>query len=408
MLSLDDIQLKIIKDSRKEDTLEVLMVSGKTLVKSSVPHGKSRGEREVVFLAPQESLVKFQTIKNHLLHHPFQSLSEFDNFLLQLDGTPLKARLGGNLTLVLSQAFSKLYAQINHLPLWEFLRNNLVTLMPQSSSFVCYDPYPYFFFNLINAGQHAPYGPKFQEYLIVPKEENPQKALALAKNFFFHLKNFMKDRYNQEAIGDEGGLLVKSDDYTLPLEILSYLRYQLGLEEHLNFALDIAASSFFDKTTQTYKIQKDKSVTKEALLEIYKTLQTKYGLLSLEDPFEENDFRSFNQLNSLLSKQAVVIGDDLTTTNETFLQKAINEKAITGVIIKPSQIGTISETLRVIALALTNNLKIIVSHRSAETNDDFISDLAVACCAWGFKAGAPQPEERMVKYNRIIEIFNSF
>jgi enolase len=406
MFQIDDIKLKIIKDSRGQNTLEVYMKEGQVEVTSSVPQGKSRGEREPVFMEPQKVLTTFQSLKPFLIKKEFETLSDFDNFLLTIDSTNQKTILGGNLTLVLSQGFSKLLARLNKVPLWELLRNNLIELIPASKSFICTDPYPYFFLNLINAGRHAPYGPKFQEYLIVPREENPEKALEIAKTFFFHLKNFMVDRYGQVEFGDEGGVLVKTEDYILPLEILTSLRSRLGLENVLSFSLDIAASSFFEKDSQTYKITNNKSVTSEELLEIYQNLQKKYQLLSLEDPFEENDFNSFAQLNNLFQKQAVVIGDDLTTTNSYYVQKAVEKNAISGLIIKPSQIGTISETLKVIALAYEHNLKTVVSHRSAETDDDFISDLAFGCCTWGLKAGAPQPKERMVKYNRVIQIFN--
>ncbi|MGC8651340.1 MAG: hypothetical protein ACP5RX_01855 [Minisyncoccia bacterium] len=404
MFKIDDIKLRIIKDSRGQDTLEVFMKEGKIEVTSSVPQGKSRGEREAVFIDPQKALEQFQSLKPFLIKQKFETLADFDNFLLRIDNTPQKSVLGGNLTLVLSQGYSKLLARLEKVPLWEFLRNNLIELMPASQSFICTDPYPYFFLNLINAGRHAPYGPKFQEYLIVPREENPEKALEIAKTFFFHLKNFMQDRYGKVEFGDEGGVLVNTEDYTLPLEILTSLRSRLKLDNVLSFSLDIAASSFFDSTSQTYQINHEKSVTKEELLDIYQNLQKKYQLLSWEDPFDENDFSSFTQLNNLFQKQAVVIGDDLTTTNYQYVQKSLEQNAISGLIIKPSQIGTISETLKVIALAYEKNLKFIVSHRSAETDDDFISDLAFGCCAWGLKAGAPQPKERMVKYNRIIQI----
>lgn len=405
-MQIDDINLRIIKDSRGEDTLEATMKEQGIEVVSSVPQGKSKGGQEAVFLDTQSALDYFRALKPFLVKKNFNTLNDFDSFLLTIDNTINKSFLGGNLILVLSQCFAKLLARLNKIPLWEFLRNQLIQLAPASSSFICYNPYPYFFFNLINGGKHAPTGPKFQEYLIVPREENPEKSLEIIKKFFFQLKNYISDRYGIVRYGDEGGLILNEDNYELPLEILDNLRSKLHLENSLSFALDIAANSFFDNDTNTYKITNNRMVNKLELLDIYQTLIQKYQLLSIEDPFEETDFESFALLQQN-NQSTIIIGDDLTTTNINNVQKALNFKAISGLIIKPSQIGTISETLKVIALAYQNNLKIVVSHRSAETNDDFIADLAVGCCSWGLKSGAPEPKERMIKYNRIVQIYQS-
>jgi len=407
MIKIGEITLKIIKDSRGEDTLEAMMRSGPFEVLSSVPHGKSRGEREAFLVNPQDALLNFEKIKPIILKQEFESLIDFDNFLLKLDGTDNKKNLGGNLTLALSQTFARLAAEIHGLELWQYLREILLKLSPDLKERLDKVIPPYFLFNLVNGGQHASYGPKIQEYLLVPRIKNPRVSLEIAEIFFAGLKEYFLKEYGNNKFGDEGGLLIPENNYEKPLEIFFQIRKELKLEKDLGFALDVAASSFYDKNTKIYYLFPNKSISREELLDIYKTIIKKYGLISLEDPFEENDFEDFKKITSLFARKTIVIGDDLTVTNPQLLAKAAEQKAISGIIIKPTQIGTITETLKTVALAHQKQIKIIVSHRSAETLDDFIADLTVASGAWGLKAGAPQPEERMVKYNRVIEILSS-
>jgi len=227
----------------------------------------------------------------------------------------------------------------------------------------------------------------------------------MAQIFFAGLKEYFKKEYGENKFGDEGGLLIPEDDYEKPLKILNQIKEELNLENKIKISLDVAASSFYDKEKQIYLLKKDKSFSKEELGGVYKDFVSQYNILSIEDPFEEKDWASFQKLTSEIGNKIAIIGDDLTSTNSELVKEAIKMKAITGVIIKPTQIGTISETLETIDLANKHDLKIVISHRSAETNDNFISDLAWASRAWALKSGAPQPEERMVKYNRIIQIY---
>ncbi|MFA5392213.1 MAG: hypothetical protein WC306_00755 [Candidatus Paceibacterota bacterium] len=407
MIKIDEVKLNIIKDSRNEDTLEAVMKSGLIKASSSVPKGKSRGEREACFVDPKTALTNFEKIKLGLLKKEFDSLIDFDDFLLKLDGTDNKRNLGGNLTLVLSQTFARLAAEIQGLELWQYLREELLIIAPELKNTLEKVSSPYFLFNLINGGQHASYGPKIQEYLLVPKINNPRVSLELAEIFFAGLKEYFLKEYGINKFGDEGGLLITENNYEKPLEIFSQIRKELKLEKDIGFSLDVAASSFYDKNIKRYRLFLDKSISREELIEIYKELNKKYRFVSLEDPFEENDYKSFQKMTSLFGKNTLIIGDDLTVTNPKLLEKAAAEKVITGIIIKPTQIGTITETLKTIALAHQKQIKIIISHRSAETLDDFIGDLTIASGAWGLKAGAPQPKERMVKYRRVIEITDS-
>ncbi len=396
-MKIDDIFLKIILDSRGHETLKATMKSGNIEVNSSIPQGKSKGEKEAYILEPHSAIRRFKMIKDKIIDVEFSNLKDFDNYLLRLDGTENKSNLGGNLILVLSQTFCRLAAKLENLELWQYLETQLSVSIEKKV--------PFFLFNLINGGKHAVYGPKIQEYMIVPQVDNPKVSLEVAQIFFAGLKEYFKKEYRENKFGDEGGLLIPEDDYEKPLKILNQIKEELNLEDKIKFSLDVAASSFYDKEEGIYLLEKDKSFSKEELGEIYKKLISEYGILSIEDPFEEKDWENFQKLVYGIGDKIVIIGDDLTVTNSGLVKKAIDIKAITGVIIKPTQIGTISETLSTIDLANEHNLKIIISHRSAETDDHFIADLAWASGAWALKAGAPNQEERMVKYNRLIKIY---
>lgn len=397
-MKIDDIIIKIISDSRGQGTLKATMKSGNIEVSSSVPQGKSKGEKEVFVLDPHSATRKFEMIKGKIIDVEFSCLKDFDNYLLRLDGTENKSNLGGNLILVLSQTFCRLAAKNEGLELWQYLEKELVISNERKA--------PYFLLNLINGGKHAIYGPKIQEYMIVPQVNDPKVSLEVAQIFFAGLKEYFQKEYGKNNFGDEGGLLIPEDNYEKPLKILNQVREELNLQNRIKFSIDIAASSFYNKERQIYLLEKNKGFLGEKLRQIYKKLITKYDIFSLEDPFEEEDWESFQKLTFEARDKTIIIGDDLTVSNPELVKKAIEMKAITGVIIKPTQIGTISETLKTINLANKSNLRVIISHRSAETNDDFIADLAWASGAWGLKSGAPNQEERMVKYNRIIQISN--
>lgn len=406
-MRIDNIDLKIIQDSRGEDTLEATMKSSSFSATSSIPQGKSRGIREVALLPASQALKNFKSIKNKITNKEFSVLQDFDDYLIHLDGTTNKSNLGGNLILVLSQTFARLAAKIDKLPLWQYLHRELSIRDPllAEKEKITQKP-PYLCFNIINGGEHAPYGPKIQEHWIVPQVNNPQESLTLGKKFFASLKEYFQEHFGDNQFGDEGGLLLNNDNYQEPLDILTKIRAQLKMEDKIRFSLDEAASSFYHSNSKEYFLEEEKRLSIQEMMEVNKEIIQQYNILSLEDPFEENDWQSFQQLTKETKGKVIIIGDDLTVTNPQLVEKAGKAKTISGVIIKPTQIGSISETLQTIALAHKYNLKIVVSHRSGETMDDFIADLAWASRAWGLKSGAPQPPERMVKYNRIIEIYN--
>ncbi len=407
MVKIDKIELKIIKDSRQEDTLEAHIQSEDFIASASIPKGKSRGEKEAVLLPIHQVLDNFQKIKSKIENQSFGSLFEFDQFLINLDGSRNKKNLGGNLTLVLSQAFSRLLSKVKNKELYQVLEEEFFILHPALKNKLLNNP-PLFFFNLLNGGKHAPYGPYIQEYLIIPQTEDPYKSLAVANDFFDNLKTYIIQKYSRCKFGDEGGVLLPDNDFEEPLKIFKEIQNKMEKENKLDieirFGLDCAASSFYNEEEETYHLKPGFSLTNSELLEVYTSLINKYNLFSLEDPFEENDFESFSQLKSQTKERVLIIGDDLTTTNQETLFKAIDFDSINAIIIKPTQIGTITETLNTVGLAHRKGIKPIISHRSAETMDDFIADLMVATKAFGLKAGAPQTPERVVKYKRVIKI----
>lgn len=391
-MKISDVNLKIIQDSRGQNTLEAVMFDGSLNAVSSVPAGKSKGKHEMVSIAPSICLRKLEKIKNEMLSVDFSQVSEFDNFLKKLDGTPNKSNLGGNLILVLSICFTKFFAKANNLQTYQLIAQ-ILGKKPEK--------FPYLFFNLIGGGLHVKDSLVFQEYILVTKFNSPANGLKYAELTVERLRLNMIKNFGYTRFGDEGAFAIKSDDPALGLEILNR-----NLDNpNISLALDVAASTFY--ANEGYKIG-EKVFSTTQMLDLYRNLSDKFPLLlDIEDPFSEDDKQGFAQICQIFKDKIWIIGDDLTVTNKDLIRKAQNEKQITGVIIKPNQIGSVSETLESIKLAQSYGLKTIVSHRSGETNDDFIADLAFGACADGLKSGAPTQPQRLAKYNRLIEIERS-
>lgn len=391
-MQLVDAALKIIPDSRGEDTLETELTNEKFSVVASVPSGKSRGAHEVFTLAPQEALSKFRSIKPEILARAFSNQEEFDNFLISLDGTPDKKNLGGNLILALSLAWARLKAQIEKKELFEYIAGELGIKNNELE-------FPRPIFNVINGGTHAQNKLSFQEFQIIPEVSDFGIAYGLGMKFYKELREFLEKKFGREnvSLGDEAGFSAPFKNNEEALQILSELiasrRYPLRI------GLDAAASQFYKEGR--YALD-GKEYSSEELKNFYLELIEKYNLLSIEDPFFEEDFDSFGDLNK--STGAIIVTDDLTTTSPERLNLAIQKKSGKAILIKPNQIGTLTETLKVVEMAYKNSWQTVVSHRSGETMDNFIADLAVGIGAWGIKAGAPATLERLAKYERLLEI----
>ncbi|MDD5147784.1 MAG: phosphopyruvate hydratase [Candidatus Daviesbacteria bacterium] len=382
-MKIQQIQVKIINDSRGDKTLEVNLSLGGQEVFASVPSGKSKGKGEVFVLDSELALNKFAEIKPKL-EEDFSSLEEFDQFLIELDGTTGKTNLGGNLILALSIAFTKAWAKLQNLQTFQLIAQ----ISKQEIKL------PLCFFNLIEGGVHAKNSVPFQEYLFIPKTNSPKQSLETVTKAIPFLSGKIKKEYGELKQGDEGGFAVPSNDPIAGLKILQEVF-------SLQFGLDVAASAM--KQEKGYVVG-EKVMSGEELLGLYKKIVNEFNVLSIEDPFAEEDWGSFTAATRELGKKVWIVGDDLTTTNVERIKLAQEKQAINAVIIKPNQIGSVTETIQAANLAKSYGWKIIVSHRSGETMDTFIADLVVGLGADAIKSGCPLQKERLVKYERLVEI----
>ena len=399
-MKIFDANLKIIPDSRGKETLGAELKNAQFAGSAYVPSGKSTGTHETFVLEPKKALEKFQEIKPEILNKEFKNQEDFDKFLISLDGTSNKQNLGGNLILALSLAFARLKAKEERLELFQYINNESEIKNKELGA-----PKP--IFNVINGGAHANNSLAFQEYQVIPEVNDFGMALGLGQEFYEKLKQFLEKKFGKENItlGDEAGFSCPFKNSVEPIEILAELiaKYHYPLK----IGLDTAASQFYKD--EKYTID-GKEYSAEELKIYYSKLIDAYNIISIEDPFCEESFQDFSELTQNLKqnrRETLVITDDLTTTNPERLKTAISKKSGNVILIKLNQIGTLTETLEVVKLAYKNKWQAIVSHRSGETMDDFIADLAFGIGAWGLKSGAPAAPERMVKYNRLLKIISN-
>lgn len=389
----------------------VILTDG-SLGTASSPSGTSVGKYEAVEirdndekkfqgLGVQNAIINIEKIiAPSLLGMDASKQQDIDKKMIALDGTHNKSRLGANATLSVSMAVAKAAARSSVLPLFLYLREfikkeNMPLKIPTPA------------FNIINGGKHALGSTlDFQEFLVIPAtSKSYYEALNMGTNIYFSLYKLLQTNNLSTLTGDEGGfspkLATNQDALLLLKQSIEATNLRVGFDVFLG--LDAASNSFFSQ--QKYHIR-DKSIALNSkdLISFYETLNKDYHFLYLEDGLSEDDWEGWSQLSLQLSQQTLIVGDDLTVTNPYRLQSALDKKAITGIVIKPNQIGTVIESLAVVEMARQSALKIIVSHRSGETNDDFIADFAVAASADYVKFGAPVRGERVAKYNRLLQI----
>lgn len=400
---ITDVKAREILDSRGNPTVEVkLTIDGKYQGVSGIPSGASTGEHEALELRDGgeryngKGVLKavnnvLNVIKPQILNKEFKDQKELDYFLLSLDGTENKTNLGANAILGVSIAYVKACALKEGKEVYEYLGGS--------------KHMPYTMMNILNGGMHADNELLFQEFMIITNRDTMKERVRVGSEVFHSLKSILKSHSFSTNVGDEGGFApnVKNEEEALDyiMEAIKKAGYEPGKD--VNIALDVAASSFYDKEKVKY-IYYDQELTSEDMIKMYEKLVEKYPIVSIEDPLDENDWEGFNLITSKLCGKITLIGDDLFVTNKKLLQKGIDNKCCNGILIKLNQIGTVTETLETIKLAQANNYKIAVSHRSGETPDTFISDLAVAVNADYIKAGSMSRGERVAKYNRLMEI----
>lgn len=317
--------------------------------------------------------------------------------MIEMDGSEDKSYLGANTMLAVSMALYRAQAHAEGIELFE-----LIGYLFGAESITI--PFP--FFNVINGGVHARNNLTIQEFMIVPVGvPSFRESMEIGVLVYQELKNALIKRGYSTAVGDEGGFSpeVKSDEEAL--DILTEVLERVGSSEgnRCVIALDFAASQFYDKHTQTYLWQK-KHLTSKDMIEVYDELVSTYPIYSIEDGLSEDDWSGWKAMKAALQTKVQIVADDLVATNIDRIARAIEEDCVTSVIIKPNQIGTITEALQAIKLCKENNLNTIVSHRSGETEDSFIADIAIGASAGQLKAGGPSRSERLAKYNRILLI----
>ena len=404
MPKINYIKARQILDSRGTPTVEVDMsLEGQKLVRSSVPSGASTGSYEAVelrddteyFLGKGVSKAVEninETIAKHIINSEFKGINDFDKQLINLDATSNKSKLGANAILACSLSFTKCLAQLNNKELFQSLYENSDYLLPTP------------LMNIINGGAHANNGLDIQEFMIVPAGfDTFSESLRAGVEIFMNLKKILNNKNYSTAVGDEGGFApdLKSNEEALDLisEAIEKAGYKVG--ENIFLALDVAATELFSENKYSYN---SKKLTTDELIEVYENLVNKYPIISIEDPLDEDDWNAWSLLTSKIGSKVQLVGDDLFVTNIKRLKKGIESKAGNSILVKINQIGSISETIDAIDLAKKNQFSYIISHRSGETEDSFIADLAVATGSGQIKTGSCSRTDRTSKYNQLLRI----
>ena len=412
--SIESVKAREILDSRGNPTIEVevVLVDGTTGV-ASVPSGASTGKYEAVELRDGDKsrygglgVLKAIEHVNSEIASTIAGMSaleqaDIDQRIIELDGTANKARLGANALLATSLAVAKAGASFRGIPLYRYLGRARTNLLPVPM------------LNILNGGKHASGSTDFQEFMIMPvSAANFNKALQISSEVYHSLRKVLEDKGLSTNVGDEGGfapqLPSNKDALELILAAIDMAGYKAS--QDLFIALDPAASTFYQgrkhNSAHGKYVLSQEGVTFDSteMIDYYVKLVSDYPVISIEDGLAEDDWASWSLLTARLGKQTQIVGDDLYATNIERLEKGIAQKASNSILIKPNQIGTLSETLAVIKRAQQAGWTTIISHRSGETEDTIIADLAVASNAGFIKAGAPCRSERLAKYNRLLKI----
>lgn len=390
-MKIKSLSARQILDSRGQWTVEVSLETKEGIrATASVPQGKSTGSSEARALPAKQAVRNVnERIAPKIKRGDFKDQTSLDVFLCRLDGTPSKEKLGANAILPVSIAYARIAALAKHVPLWRFIRANMRGDLAIKGHLAC----PRLFINVINGGLHAGNNLNFQEYLIIPRCRTIAESVDVGVKLYHALGDALEKVKGKNAVnlGDEGGFAPNFKDDTEPFHILRSVANKLHLEKKIDFGMDAAASDIA-------------KMSDKKMAGIYVKLVRDYGLIYIEDPFSEKDFLAFAALNLHFKDRVWIAGDDLTTTNVHNIRKAHAEESLNAVIIKPNQIGTVTEAYDAVRLARKYRWEIVVSHRSGETDDDFIADFAYGVGADGLKLGAPARGERIAKYNRLLQI----
>ncbi len=409
---ITDLSAREILDSRGNPTVAVeLILEDKFVGLAAVPSGASTGKYEAVELRDNDpkrykGLGVLQAVKNvqteiktALINQEFDQES-LDKKIIELDGTENKSHLGANATLGVSMAFARAYALAEKQELYQYLQN-------LSGETKLQLPQP--MFNIINGGKHADSGLDIQEFMLVPVNFSTfHEKLRVASEIFHTLAEILKSQGLATSVGDEGGFAPKLESNEKALDLIAEAIEKSGYTtEDVKIGLDSAASSFYNVENKKYELKIQgvkKTINSDELLDWYAELIKKYPIMLIEDAFAEDDWDGFQKFNQTLGEKIINVGDDLLVTNIKRIKQAIEKQAVSAVLIKLNQIGTVSETIAAIKLTKKQGWKPFVSHRSGETEDTFIADLAVGLNCPLIKSGSLSRTERICKYNRLMLI----
>ncbi|MGI6308146.1 MAG: phosphopyruvate hydratase [Dethiobacteria bacterium] len=401
------IYAREVLDSRANPTVEAdVVLSGGFMGRASIPSGASTGTFEAVELRDKDKkryqgkgvLTALQNIREKiaplLKGKDALDQGEIDRLLVEADGTENKGKFGANAILGVSLATARAAANALNLPLYRYLGGLNGNLLPLPMM------------NILNGGMHADNNVDVQEFMILPAgAKNFREALRMGTEVYHHLKKVLKERGLNTGVGDEGGfapnLTSNEDSLQLIIEAIEQAGYEPG--EDVQLALDVAATELYEGGK--YHLRGEGlEMTSSRLIEYYSDLAEKYPIVSIEDGLAEEDWEGWKELTSALGQKLMLVGDDIFVTNPKRLRRGINKGVANAILIKMNQIGTVTETLRAIQLAVQKGYSCVISHRSGETEDTAIADLAVAVNAGFIKTGAPARSERAAKYNRLLRI----
>lgn len=412
MPKIKNISAREILDSRGWPTIEAKVTLDNGLsAKASVPSGTSTGSYEALELRDGDNK-RYQgrgvlrakgkieeIISPRLSGIDITKQKEIDRILIGLDGTPNKKNLGANSILAVSLACARAAALTRKEELFVYLKN--------SFSLAAGPKIPTPLFNVFNGGKHADTNLDFQEFLIIPKTSSAVEMVRMGAEIFHELRKVLKESDYDTDTGSEGGYAPDLDSSIEAIEFILAAAIRAGYKpgKDVYLGVDVGSSVLYETATKKYIFPLDNIYFSSAnLIGLYEEWLKKYPFVYIEDGLAEDDYENWRALTAELGGKILIAGDDLFATNSNRLRQGLKEKAANAIIIKPNQAGTLSETMDCIKLAQNHNYKIIVSHRSGETNDDFIVDLAVACGADYLKAGSLSRGERLAKYNRLLEI----
>ncbi len=405
MSKIIEVKAREILDSRGNPTVEVdVLTENGAFGRASVPSGASTGSNEALELRDNDErymgkgvLKAVNNVKEkitpELLGMDVKNQKEIDNMMIMLDGTKTKSNLGANAILAVSLACLKAAANEDMKELYEYVCNGKEL------------PYP--MMNILNGGAHADNMLDFQEFMIIPQSNDFKERIRCGAEVFHNLKKVLKQKGYNTSVGDEGGFApnLSSNEEALDyiIEAIKKAGYKPSVDVKLG--IDVAASEFYNPDTNMYEFSNGNKMNTDELIEYYEKLINEYPIVSIEDPLNESDFEGFSKLTKKIGNKVQLVGDDFFVTNAELLKRGIEEKAGNAILIKFNQIGTVTEAFKTIDMAKKAGFKTIISHRSGETEDTFIADLAVGLSLGQIKTGSLSRTDRVCKYNRLLRIY---